>query len=776
MGRPEAPLDMRDGPLREFARRLRRLREENGSLSYRQLAKSANFAAPTLARAASGRSLPSWELTQAYVTACGADPEQWRSAWAATARLVRRDRQSGYHPRQAIAACFPARQLPADVTDFVGREAEYEFVRRAAGVAAAADAAVAAPVVVVISGLGGVGKSTFAVHAAHRLAGSFPDGQLFADLHGHDDQPTAPSQAAARFLGALSAVGHAADPVASFRSLTAGSRLLVMLDNAASEAQVSPLLPGSAGCLVIVTSRQALGTLASARAMRLDVFDHDEAVELLSRVAGADRVGHAAATASLVELCGRLPLALRIAGSRVASGPAGTLAWLADRLRDEDARLRHLAAGDLDLSAVFDLSYRPLADLQRRVFRHAGLFPGSDFGAAALAVLADMTTVDVECALQRLVDASLIQQAAPGRYSVHDLLRLYARRYAELESTAKQRSRDIRRLAEWYLNTVDAADRIVMPARGRPAPHCGTPGHTAEAAADEQSASSWYEAERANLVAITRAAALYGHHDIAWRLPVAMRGLLELHGYTDDWISVHNIGWESARAARDREGQGWILNGLGTGHWRKEAYPEAIDSYEKALAVRTELADSRGIAVVLNNLGSVYSAQRRYEEAIECLRQALAIREQLGDELDKSFALNSLGHVEHELGHFSAALPLLQEALRIRRQLNNRNGEAATLHCLGDTLTGLGRHLEALACFRTALSIFRQIGNRYGQAVTMHSLGSTCLALHRPDYAVRYLRRAISLYGELGQRAELAAATRKLAAARSDLPAPDTSH
>ena len=791
MGRPEAPLDAREEPLREFASGLRRLREQSGGRSYRQLARSANFAAPTLARAASGRSLPSWEVTRAYVAACGGDPDQWHAAWASTARLLGRDHQPGFPvPPPALATSgrppppgFPVRQLPADLHDFVGRDAEYELLRRAAEAPVAG--APGAPRVVVISGPGGVGKSTLAVHAAHRLAHRFPDGQLFASLHGHDDRPTAPAQVAVRFLAALGVpAGRSADPVGSFRSAAAGRRLLVLLDNAADEAQVVPLLPGSAGCLVIVTSRQALGALASVRALRLDVLGDREAVELLSRAAGRGQVRPAAAAAALAQLCGRLPLALRIAGARLASGPAGRLEWLVDRLRDEDHRLRRLMTGDLDLSAVFALSYRPLTGTQQRVFRYAGLFPGPDFAVAPLAVLAGMARDDVEAAAERLVDASLLLPARLGRYRMHDLLRLYALQCADMAGEEPAHAAAIHRLALWYLRAVDAADRLVLPARGRPAPLPGraeppgsaTPPRSATSSgfaeppcpaavtAGLESAFAWYDAELPGLVAVTRAVARHGHHDVAWRLPVAMRGLVELRGHTVDGIAAHQVGLESARALGDREAEGWILNGLGNGYWRREAYPQAIDCFRQALAIRAGLADDRGVAVVLNNLGCVYGAQRRYGEAIDSLRGALAIREKLGNELDKSFALNSLGHLQHELGHYAEALPLLTEALRIRRELGSRNGEAATLHCLGDTLTGLGRHLEALACLRTALGVFRQLGNTYGEAAAEHSIGLAWLACGRPRYAERYLRRALTLHQDLGQRAEEAAVLKDLAA------------
>lgn len=773
MGRPEAPLDTRGGPLQEFAARLRRLRADSGGRSYRQLAKAANFAPPTLARAASGRSFPSWEVTRGYVAACGADPDQWRYLWATTARLIGRD-GGGVGAAASARAGLPVRQLPADLPDFVGRAAECDRLRAVAQRPVPPGVAGRTPAVVVISGPGGVGKTTLAVHVAHQVADQYPDGQLFADLRGHDAHPAAPAEVATRLLAALAALAvpadHRVDPVTALSSAVAGRRLLIVLDNAAGEEQVSPLLPDAIGSLVIVTSRQALTALRRARPVRLDVLDHQAAARLLTQIAGVGKAGHSAAIAAVAKLCGRLPLALRIAGSRLAGDP-GTAGLLAERLRDEDLRLRHLAPGDRGLSAVFATSYRPLSGTQRHVFRGAGLFPGSDFSVAALVALTERNAADVEHALRRLTDASLIQPAGPGRYRMHDLLRRFALERDKAESDAAELPRAIRRLAAWYLLAVDAADRTLMPARGRPAPLPQPPARLPSARFVAASPTTWYDAEHANLIAVIRAAAGHGHHDIAWRLAVAMRGLLELRGDTADWVAVHQVGWASARALGDREAEGWILEGMGTGHWHGEQYAEAIDCYQQALEIHTKFGDDRAVAELLNNLGGVYGAVGRYDEAIDCLRDALAIRDRLGDEQDKSLALNGLGHLLHEHGMFADALPYLEEALRVRRALGNRGGEAASLHCLGDTFAGLGQMAEALTCLRQALTIFRQLGNRYGEAVALHSIGSACLTLGRPGYARRYLRSAISRYTELGQRT-LEAAAREQLAATAPAPTP----
>src|SRR5260370_2419736 len=342
MGRSEAPLDPHNEALWEFAARLRSLRENAGGRSYRQMAKKANFAVPTLARAAAGRRLPSWEVTAAYVAGCVSDRGAWRAFWASTARRLAQS-------TPAVGMSGP-RQIPAVLPDFVGRDAEYELVAAATGPATGA-----APRIVVVSGPGGIGKTSLAVHAAHRLAHRFPDGLLFADLRAHA-QPLSADAVATRFLADLrGSLDSVADPVTAFRTLTAGRRLLVLLDNAVDETQVSPLLPGSAGCLVIVTSRRALGGLARARTVRLDTLPPAEAVELVCRAAGYE--GQPAKVRTLAELCGCFPLALRLASSRLADRPPDTVGWLVGRLGDERQRPRWLARGNPDTGTGFYPSY-----------------------------------------------------------------------------------------------------------------------------------------------------------------------------------------------------------------------------------------------------------------------------------------------------------------------------------------------------------------------------------------------------------------------------------
>jgi tetratricopeptide (TPR) repeat protein len=619
---------------------------------------------------------------------------------------------------------------------------------------------------VVISGAGGVGKSTLAIHAAHQLAAQFPDGQLYADL-----RATGPAQVAVHFVTSLGGqFDGRGEPVAAWRNAAAGRRLLVVLDDAVHERQISPLLAGSSGTLIIVTSRQVLGALPKSRAIRLDVLDLTHAVELLDVIAETGPEADPALT-ELAELCGRLPLALRIAGSRIASSGAADAAHrarlLTGRLRDSGQRLRQLTAGETDLEAVFGLSYQPLAERERFVYRCCGLFPGADFTPGAIAALADLPVADAERALDLLADASLVRPASPGRYQMHDLLRLYATGLVASHDDAAFAGEAVGRLARSYLAQVDLADRMIMPARGRPSsrPPAASQDSLAGAAfADAAQASAWYDAEHGNLIAVTKAAASNGHKDAAWRIPVAMRGLLEFRAQMDDWIAVHQIGLESARAAEDRAGQGWLLNGLGIACHRRGQQDEAIEYYKQARAIRAELGDERGVAVTLVNLGTVYGRAGRYPEAFEALNQALAIRERLGDTLDKSFALTSLGHLQHERRLFTEAVASLEEALQIRRDLGNRNGEAATLHCLGDTMAGLGQGLEALARLRQAFVIFREVGNRYGQATALHSIGSTCRTMGRFGPAERYLLRAAERYREIGHHDEQQAVSAELAA------------
>jgi hypothetical protein len=403
----------------------------------------------------------------------------------------------------------PPHQLPPDVADFTGREAELSRLR-----AVVAERSGGTVVISAIAGTAGVGKTALAVHVAHELAADFPDVQLYVNLHGYEPgQRLAPTQVLDRFLRALGVPAdalpaHLDEQAARYRGLLASRRALVVLDNASSADQVRPLLPASPSCLVLITSRDRLAGLVAteaARVLMLDVLSAPEGLDLLSRTAGPERVAaEPQAAAEVVRLCGCLPLALRIAGARLATRPDKSAAALAERLSDERDRLGELSAGDVGVRASFALSYGALDPEVARMFRRLGLVPGPDFAPAVAAALVDGTPEEGEAALDALVDAHLVEVGpSPGRYRFHDLLRLYARERAETDETDQDRDEARRRMLEWYLHAADAAERHLAPWRRR-LTYQRAVGWPEPIFAGREEALAWFEMELPALVAAAR--------------------------------------------------------------------------------------------------------------------------------------------------------------------------------------------------------------------------------------------------------------------------------
>src|SRR5947209_2565649 len=535
------------GVLRPEARlgaALRSAREERG-LSLRALAKLLYRSHSNLVEYERGHRLAPLDVVQSYEVQLGI-PEGTLVALreAADHELHGEDprhRQTRL-PRTGLPRAF---QLPADIAHFTGREAEQAQIRALVAETGPRGGAV---VISAIAGMAGVGKTAFAVHLAHELAPGFPDAQLFVNLHGYDaGQRLGPGEALDGFLRALGVSNEGLpgplDRKASlYRSLLAGRRALVVLDNASSEEQVRPLLPGSPTCLVLVTSRSSLlGLVAAegARLVSLDVLGPAEARELLARVAGQDgqeRVGREPeAGTEVARLCGRLPLAVRIAAAELAARPHLSIAELARRLGDEQHRLGELATGDVEVRASFALSYQSLEPPAARMFRRLGLIVGPTFARGVAAALMDVTPGEAERLLETLVDAHLLEvSSVSGRYRFHDLLRLYARERADAEESDADREAALHRMLHWYLDTANAAERLLIPGRRR-LPYEPTGRWVEPAFATRGEALGWFEAERANLAAATQQAAGRGFHSIAWQLPDASWSFFYLRSYWPDW-------------------------------------------------------------------------------------------------------------------------------------------------------------------------------------------------------------------------------------------------
>lgn len=649
----------------------------------------------------------------------------------------------------------PLHQLPPTIPTFVGRRSELGRLAELL-----TPRVMSVPVVSIV-GAGGVGKSTLAIRVAHRLADRFSGGQLYLDLQGTSASlpPVTAGEAVRALLSALGVdpVDMPSDLAAAIRLYRARSgrqSLLILLDNAADIAQVRPLIPITGGSAVLITSRRPLPDVDGVAHLHLETLPEADAADLLRLTLGPERVASEPddELVRLVEACDRLPLALRVASAKLAARPSWTVTAFNQRLRDERNRLNELQLADISVRASFAISYRHLSAVAQRVFRCCGWFPGPEFCPEAIAVLAGLNPDVVGVLLEGLVDEALVLSRRPGRYRLHDLMRIYATECAQEHEGDHAGRAALAHLAGWYLRAVDAADRLVMPVRGR-----GTvePGVTDDPPPprleNRHQAIDWFEAERPNVRAIVNAAAQRGLDQVAAQLPVTMRGYLELRRCMDDWIGMHQVALTCVRKLDDRYAHARVLNSLGSGYRCQERFAEAIDCYHQAVDLVRSLGDLRTEAILLGNLGSVYGECQNYEAATACLGRALEIFPRFNG-VDQSFALHNLGHVHHECGRFHDALALLEQALALRREQGNRHGEGVTLHCLADTLLGLGQCSEADLAVRESLAICADEGNRYGQAAALHSLGRVRTAQGRFTDAEEHLRQAITIYRDLGNR------------------------
>jgi tetratricopeptide (TPR) repeat protein len=670
-------------------------------------------------------------------------------------------------PAAATAPLVP-RQLPPDIATFTGRTQELEQLERML----TATNQTAAVVISAIQGAGGIGKSALAVHAAHQLAERFPDGHLYVNLHstttGTGLQPLDPLEVLGQFLRALHMDParipiEVAEAAGLFRTLAAGRRLLVVLDNAASAEQVRPLLPASSTCGVLVTSRQLLATLAGVRVLHLDVLPHEQAVELLGRIVGQQRINaEPQAAAEVVGWCGYLPLAIQIAGARLAARPTWPIRQLARRLADATRRLDELVAGNLGVRASFDVSLHSLHDspdpvdqAAARAFGLLGLPDGPDLGVAGASRLLEESDTTAEALLERLVDAHLVQSPRPGRYQFHDLMRLYARQHAAANHPESERLSALERLFGLYTATAWSTLGLLRPGDHRlvAADHRWTSGGLQ--IADTAAALEWLEHERGNLLAaITQTAALAPAipPELATELSCGLRGFFEVHCRWADEVWANRTALELACRTADRKGQASTHTNLGTAYERLGRYPEALEHLQQALTLVQELEDRHGQAANLINLGIVYWRLGHHVEALEHHQLALTRFRELGDRRGQALSLSNLGIVDMEFGRPAEALEHHQLALIIYRNLGDRHSQAQSLNNLGEVLERLGRYPEALEHHEHALALDRELGDLWGQADCLTNLGVVFERLGRHLEAIDHHHQALSLFRELGDR------------------------
>jgi len=652
-------------------------------------------------------------------------------------------------------------QLPADLADFTGRSSQSAEL---AGWLTQAEGSHPGQVrIAAVTGPGGAGKTALAIHVAHQLSEQFPDGQLYADLRGGDAGRADGSDVLARFVRDLDAErrvipagpGAQEELQAAYRSLLAGRRMLIVLDNTHDAQQVRPLLPGTADCAVLVTSRSRLAGLDGARILELGLLDEDEALALLHRILGSDRVAaEPQAARGVLHACAGLPLAIRIAAARLASRPGWSLSSFADRLADQGSWLDELRSGDRAVRGSFAVSYEDLpqpADRHgisaARAFRILGTWPGPSLSLDAAAAMLGLPPRAVVTPVEDLVDAHLIESAGPDRYRFHDLLRAYAGERAAAQELPEALSEATGRLVTWYLHTAIAAIHAITPRRSNlpVAPDQGSCRPLAFPAAS--AALEWLDSERENLGSAVTAAASLGPLAAAWQLPAYLHVYFERRGHFGDWITTHETGLEAARRAGDLAGQAWLLSTLGAALVLLEHPAEGISYLQQASALHEEVGQDEGHANTLNTLGVAHAQLGDTGGGVRSLQRALAIRRRIGDLHGQAMTLGNLAMAQRQTARFTEALRYAEQALQMARETDDERLQANSLAIVGDLLRATGRLEEAIGILSEAVRIEHRTGTRLAEAAAFRYLGQAYADSGRPDRAREAWTTALSLYG-----------------------------
>ena len=648
--------------------------------------------------------------------------------------------------RDAIAAA--TRTLPRDVASFTGREDELTQLMEAVQSALGAGGVVS---IHAIGGMAGVGKTTFAVHAAHRLTSRFPDGQIFLPLHAHTagQRPVDPAEALANLLVT---VGVTAEQIPAgreariglWRSHLVGKRFLLILDDAAGHEQVQPLLPGTAGSLVLVTSRRHLTALDDAAAISLDAMPPDEAAVLLIRLSGRSDVHpEDNAVREITRLCGYLPLAIGMLARQLHHHPGWTAEGLAGELAAARDRLQLMRTENLSVMAAFDLSYEDLAPRQQRLFRRLGLHPAPGIDGGAAAALDGISIADARRGLDELYDHYLVTEAVRGRYRMHDLIREHARLLAAADDP-EECAAALGRLLDYYLHVAMATGR-----------HFKRTGYDDSSAwnpelATRDQAAAWLEAERGNLQAAVDYAAIRDW-PASVAIPIAIADFLRSHGHWSQALALHRTGVVTARRTGDHHGQAVCLTNLGTIQRLTGDYRAAAANLAEAEELYRGLGDRHGQASALLSLGVVHRLTVDYKTADRTLSEALELYENCHDQLGRADTLNELGVVRRLTRDYQAAAACHERALELNHHLGDRLGQADSLRYLGRVLEETSDYSAVSAKYAEALELYQDLDEPLGQAHTLNFLG---IAQQVTDYSAAEdtLAEALALYKRLGHR------------------------
>ena len=643
----------------------------------------------------------------------------------------------GPHTAPAAETAVPA-QLPPDVAHFSGRERELAGLDALlrTGAASTAGRSPTAAVIGVIAGSGGLGKTTLAVHWAHGVRDRFPDGQLYVNLRGFGPTGSAMTVAEAvrGFLDAFQVPAHRIPATveaqtALYRSLLADRRVLILLDNARDAEQVRPLLPGSPGCLVLLTSRNELTGLVvaeQARPLPLDLLGRAEARELLVGRIGAERAAaEPQAVEDVVTVCAGLPLALAIVAARAATHPRFSIAALADELHDARGSLDAFEGGDAttDVRAVFSWSYHTLGDDTARLFRLLAVHPGPYIAAPAAASLAGVDVSQARRLLSRLTRAHLIAERSPGRYAFHDLLRAYAMELTHEYDSADDRRSALHRVLDHYLHSAVAAGRAFTPHREPVAVAPARSGVTVETFGEHAQALTWFTLEHPVLIAALQRAADASFETHAWQLAWSLMEYLDQLGHWHDQRTVHRIALGAAHRIADPAGQAYACHGMGLADLRMGRYDRARGHLLRSLNLHGEVANHIGQARIHVALNMTAERQGRDEELLYHARRSLELYQVAGHRKGEAYALNNLGWAYARLGDFQQTLVHCAQALALLREAGDGRGESAAWDSLGYAHHHLGDHQQAITCYRHAVALRRTLDERVREAESLHRLG-----------------------------------------------------
>jgi tetratricopeptide (TPR) repeat protein len=649
--------------------------------------------------------------------------------------------------------------LPRDVTGFIGREHEMEQL---ANLVSGGSVLVTA-----IDGIAGVGKTALAVHVAHQLRAQFPDGQLYVDLRGYTSgqPPAEPNEVLEIFLNSL---GVPADDIpigvearsGMLRGVLASRRVLMLLDNAGSEAQVKPLLPGAGESLVIITSRSTLPSLEADSRISLDILSAYEATMLLTGVIGEDRaLAEPEAIQHVRECCGNLPLALRIAVQILAVHKTWPISKLAHLLAEERDRLDHLVVGELGIRAAFEVSYKHLRGREARTFRLLGLHPGPSFDWVAAGNLAGLSSKAITQALDQLVEACLISELGPGLFSMHDLLRIFA--YEICLKKEKQTSRDAVQLRLVKHFTVIALMVATRFAAGLRVGVGVTFEKVTYAATSASDALDLFDSNRAGMMGVLKVAAEQGWGQAAWELFEPMSQVLLLTRRIDELAAASQMVISAARQTGDMAIEKAALGILGTAYNELGRHEDAIDCYEVALAGLRKESDRKGEGRMLTNIGNALCELSRYGDAVVSYSDALNISTEIGDRRGEAQALANLGAAYTKSRRFHQAAPILKDALQIFEEIDDRRGRGIALMNLAVTLSELGRPDQSIDLYLDAITVLEETGDLHTKGAALFNLAAAYRQLGKVNDAIEVYDEALGLFkssGDLPNQGDVLAA------------------